>query len=191
MNLEEIRTAIARDPENRHFSKKGWVPVYTAHASAKVLIVGQAPGRRAQASGIPWDDLSGENLRDWLGVSRETFYDDAKIALVPMDFYFPGSKARGDVAPRKGFAEKWHPLIFKELPHIGLTILIGQYSQAFYLGDRRKATLTDTVDAFKEYLPEFLPLPHPSPRNNIWQKKNPWFKTRVISKLRKDVRRLL
>ena len=108
-----------------------------------------------------------------------------------MDFYFPGSEERGDLPPRKGFAEKWHPLILKEMPHISLIILIGQYAQEYYLKDQRKKTLTDTVHSFKDYLPKFLPLVHPSPRNNIWQKRNPWFKNLVIPELHKRVRKLL
>jgi uracil-DNA glycosylase len=187
MKLSKIRKAIRDDEENRIFTRKGWDPVYAAHEGARVLIIGQAPGRVAQENGIPWNDLSGDALREWLGVTREEFYDKTKIALVPMDFYFPGGKDRGDAPPRKGFAEKWHPLIFKEMPRIKLTILIGSYSQEMYLGAARKGTLTETVRAFKEYLPRYIPLVHPSPRNNIWQKKNPWFKKEVVTKLKKIV----
>ena len=187
-DLASIKIAIENDPENKAFSKKGWKPIYTAHPSATILIIGQAPGKIAQESGIPWNDASGDNLRNWLGISRDEFYDEKKVALIPMDFYFPGSKDRGDVAPRKGFAEKWHPEILKNMPHIKLTILIGQYSQELYLGEQRKKTLTDTVKSFDEYLPSYLPLVHPSPRNNIWQKKNPWFKKEVIPRLQKIVR---
>ena len=145
----------------------------------------------AQASGIPWNDLSGDNLRQWLGMTKEVFYDENKVALVPMDFYFPGSKERGDVAPRKGFAEKWHPLILENMPNIQLTILIGQYSQGLYIGTKRKKSLTETVASFEEYLPNYLPLVHPSPRNNIWLKKNPWFKEKVIPELQKIVKKIL
>ena len=191
MTLAKIKEAIINDPDNAAFGKKGWEPVYTAHKSAKILIIGQAPGRIAQESGIPWSDLSGDNLRSWLRVSKEEFYDEKLFALIPMDFYFPGSKERGDVPPRKGFAEKWHPLILKNMPNIQLTILIGQYSQELYLGTKRKKTLTETVRSYNEYLPQYLPLVHPSPRNNIWQKKNPWFKSELIPKLHKIVKKSL
>jgi uracil-DNA glycosylase len=191
MNLAEIRTAIAADPANRAFTGKGWKPVYTAHAAARILIVGQAPGRLAQDSGIPWNDPSGDNLRDWLGLTRDMFYDERKIALVPMDFYFPGSGERGDMPPRKEFAAKWHPVILENIPNIRLTLLVGIYAQERYLDRRRKPTLTETVKAYAEYLPEYLPLVHPSPRNNIWHSKNPWFKKHLVPKLRARVWRLM
>ncbi len=174
-------------PENRAFSLKNWEPIYSAHRGAKILIVGQAPGRIAQETRIPWNDKSGDNLRSWLGLSRDEFYDQTKVAFVPMDFYFPGSKERGDIAPRKGFAEKWHPLIIQQMPHIRLTILIGQYAQEYYLGAKRKNSLTETVKTYKDYLPKYLPLVHPSPRNNIWIKKNPWFKNQLLPELKKKV----
>ncbi len=126
-----------------------------------------------------------------MGVSRDVFYDETKVALVPMDFFFPGAKERGDVPPRKGFAEKWHPQIRAALPNITLTLLIGQYSHAYYLADRRKDTLTETVRAFDEYAPKLFPLVHPSPRNNIWQKKNPWFHAQVIPSLKRRILRVL
>lgn len=191
MSLDAIRHAIKKAPANRVFTKKGWEPVYTAHPKARLVIIGQAPGRKAQDSGVPWNDQSGDNLRAWLGLTRETFYDERVIALVPMDFYFPGTKERGDLPPRPGFAEKWHPMILKEMPSIKLTLLIGSYSQEYYIGDRRKDSLTETVKAFEEYLPEYFPLVHPSPRNNIWQKKNPWFSRRLLPELKKKVRYVL
>ena len=191
MNLSRIRQAIIKHPDNAWATKRGWKPVYTAHPSARIIIIGQAPGRLAQESTIPWDDPSGDNLRSWMNIDRETFYDKKKIALVPMDFYFPGSKERGDVPPRPGFAELWHPQILKELPNITLTLLIGQYSQKRYLGDIKKKTLTGTVKSYKEYLPGYFPVVHPSPRNNIWQKKNPWFQSNVLPAFRKAVAKAL
>ena len=185
MTLTEIKKQIIKDPENAAYLKQGWEPVYTAHPEAKILLIGQAPGIRAQESGVPWNDLSGENLRAWLGVDRDTFYDETKFALVPMDFYFPGSKERGDLPPRPGFAAKWHPPILGAMPNIELTILIGQYAQKRYLGDRLEQNLTETVKHFETYLPEYLPLVHPSPRNNIWQKKNPWFESNVLPVLQR------
>lgn len=191
MNLSQIRNAIIDDQENRAFRKRGWLPIYTASPKATVLIVGQAPGKTAQGTGIPWNDPSGDNLRGWLGLSREIFYDEHSIALVPMDFFFPGSKERGDLPPRKGFAEKWHPHILKQLPNIRLTLLVGQYAQKFYLGKRTKKTLSETVWAYREFLPEFVPLVHPSPRNNIWQKQHPWFQNEMIPKLQELIQTAL
>lgn len=185
MDLNTIRRKIQNAPENVSFKVKEWQPIYSAHPDARILIIGQAPGRVAQETKIPWNDKSGDNLRNWLGLSKEEFYNEKMVALVPMDFYFPGSLERGDVAPRKGFAEKWHPLILEQMPNIRLIILIGQYSQEYYLGAKRKDSLTETVRAYKEYLPTYLPLVHPSPRNNIWIKKNPWFYIDVIPSARK------
>ncbi|QSH39479.1 uracil-DNA glycosylase family protein [Candidatus Kaiserbacteria bacterium] len=187
MTLDVIRKSIINDSANSSFTKKGWVPVYTANEDARILIIGQAPGHIAQESTVPWNDKSGDNLRTWMNINRDTFYDKAKIALVPMDFYFPGSKEHGDMPPRKDFAAKWHPKILACMTHIKLTILIGQYAQTHYLEENRKETLTKTVRAYKDYLPEYFPLVHPSPRNNIWQKKNPWFKEDVLPNLQKVV----
>lgn len=184
MKLSEIRKAIIADPDNASFTKKGWTPVYTAHPQACIAIIGQAPGRLAQESHTPWNDPSGDNLRAWMNIDRETFYDETKIALIPMDFYFPGSKERGDLPPRKGLAEIWHPPIFAQMPHIALTLLVGQYAHAYYLQGRKKKTLTETVRAYREYAPHYIPLVHPSPRNNIWHKNNPWFKEEVVPYLR-------
>ena len=191
MTLEQIRKKIIDDRDNMPFTKKGWEPVYTAHISAKILIIGQAPGRLAQESSVPWNDPSGDNLRRWMNIDKDTFYNEMKIALIPMDFYFPGSKERGDAPPRKDFAEKWHPKILEYMPVIQLIILIGQYAQAYYLRGKRKKTLTATVRAYKEYGTLFVPLVHPSPRNNIWQKKNPWFEEEVLPFLRKAIARVL
>ena len=191
MSFKKIHQSIISDPQNAHFTQQGWKPIYTAHKSARVLIVGQAPGRLAQESNIPWNDPSGDNLRAWMGIDCEVFYDETKIALVPMDFYFPGSRDRGDVPPRKDFAEKWHPQILACMPNITLTLLIGQYAQKYYLGTRVKKSLTETVRAYHDYLPEYLPLVHPSPRNNIWHKKNPWFKKNMVPELQKQIKKIL
>ncbi len=189
--LEKVYADIVADPENKQYTEKHWKPLYTADPSARIMIVGQAPGHVAQESMIPWDDKSGDNLRSWLRISRETFYNKSIVSLIPMDFYFPGSKEKHDAPPRKGFAGKWHPRLLTLMPHIQLTILIGQYSQGYYLKDRAKRTLTETVRAYKEYLPEYLPLVHPSPRNNIWQKKNPWFKEELLPELQRYIGELL
>lgn len=189
--LERIRKEITDHPDNAWAKQRGWGPIYTAHADAKILIIGQAPGRLAQESGVPWDDPSGRNLRTWMAVSDEVFYDPTQVALVPMDFYFPGSKERGDLPPRPGFAKKWHTPILTEMRSVQLTLLIGQYAQNYYLGKDRKSNLTETVRAFAEFQPGRFPLAHPSPRNNIWQKKNPWFEKTLLPQLRKDVKTAL
>lgn len=166
-------------------------PVLRADARARILVVGQAPGTRVHATGIPWNDPSGDRLRAWLAVDRETFYDERRFAIVPTGLCYPGRGRSGDLPPRPECAPLWHPRLRPLLPHIGLTLLVGQYAQAYYLGDRRKATLTETVHAWREFLPEFLPLPHPSPRNTRWLQVNPWFEQVVIPVLRRCVHGLL
>ena len=163
-------------------------PVVSFEKSAKVLVIGQAPGTKVHASGVPWDDASGKRLRDWMGIDNDTFYDQTKIAIVPMGFCYPGKGKSGDLPPRPECAPLWHERILKILPEVSLTLLIGNYAQGYYLGDTKKKTLTETVRDFKNYLPKFLPLVHPSPRNQIWMKKNPWFEIEVIPELRKIVK---
>jgi uracil-DNA glycosylase len=167
-------------------------PVLRAAASARLLIVGQAPGSKVHASGIPWNDPSGNRLRDWLALDRETFYDERRIAIVPMGFCYPGRDARGgDLPPRPECAPLWHPPLRAALSRVEVTLLVGQYAQAQYLGKRRRPSLTETVRAWADYGPEFLPLPHPSWRNTGWLKKNPWFEAELLPELRARVRRLL
>ncbi len=166
-------------------------PVLSASRKAKVLIIGQAPGRKVHESGIPWDDKSGELLRQWLGVSDEVFYDPEKISLVPMGFCYPGKGKSGDLPPRPECAEAWHDKLMKGLTDVKLTVIIGQYAQAEYLKERRKRTLTDTVRSFEEYIPELIPIPHPSPRNRIWLKKNLWFESDLLPVLKDQVRSAL
>ena len=158
-------------------------PIVSAHYSAKVAIIGQAPGTKVHASGIPWDDASGKRLRAWLNISEEEFYDETKYAIVPMGFCYPGKGASGDLPPRKECAKEWHFRLFSEMPNIELNILLSNYAISYYL-PKRKKTLTDTVRNWKAYWPQYMPLPHPSPRNNIWLKKNPWFEREVIPVLR-------
>ena len=159
-------------------------PVLSASTTARVAIIGQAPGARVHESGIPWDDPSGDRLREWLGVDKKTFYDGSRIAIIPMGFCYPGKGKSGDLPPRPECAPLWHGEIFSHLKQIRLILLVGQYSQAYYLGKDQKETLTHTVRAWKEYAPRYFPLPHPSPRNNIWLKKNPWFEKNAVPKLR-------
>ncbi|NIA71071.1 uracil-DNA glycosylase family protein [Pelagibius litoralis] len=166
-------------------------PVLRAEAGAGLMIIGQAPGTRVHESGIPWNDRSGDRLRDWLAVPNETFYDAARIAIVPMGFCYPGVDAKGgDKPPRPECAPLWHPPLLAALPKMKLTLLVGLYAQGHYLGKRRQKNLTETVRAWRDYLPEYLPLPHPSWRNTAWLKKNPWFETDLLPELRKRVKRL-
>ena len=166
-------------------------PVVRAATGARLLIVGQAPGRKVHETGIPWNDPSGDLLRAWLDIDRERFYDETAIAIVPAGFCYPGKGKGGDLPPRPECAPLWHPRVRALLPNIRLTLLIGQYAQAYYLGERRKATLAGTVRARNEFAPDFLPLPHPSPRNRRWLRNNDWFEREVVPELRARVRELL
>lgn len=165
--------------------------------AAKILIVGQAPGTKVHASGIPWDDTSGKRLRNWLGVTPKVFYDESKFAIVPMGFCYPGrtvdAKGRGgDNPPRPECAPLWHPRVLSHLPNIRLTLLIGSYAQAWYLRDRRRATLGETVRAWADYADSgFLPLVHPSPRNQMWLRRNAWFEAEIVPYLRQKVAEFL
>lgn len=166
-------------------------PVVQAHRDARLLIIGQAPGRKVHDTGIPWNDASGQRLREWLGISGEAFYDPHRVAIVPMGLCYPGRGASGDAPPRPECAPRWHGEIIHRLPAVRLTLLIGQYAQAFYLGSRRKRTLSDTVHAWREYLPSgYLPLVHPSPRNQGWLRHHPWFEAELLPQLRGIIRSL-
>jgi uracil-DNA glycosylase len=162
-------------------------PVVRASASSRLLIVGQAPGRRVHETGIPWNDPSGDLLRSWLRLTPEQFYDERRIAIVPTGFCYPGTGRNGDLPPRPECAPHWHPQFLKAMPEIRLTLLIGAYAQKYYLQSACKATLTDTVAHYAQYLPRFFPLPHPSPRNRLWLKRNPWFEQEALPVLRQWV----
>lgn len=162
-------------------------PVLQAGSSARLLIVGQAPGTKVHASGVPWSDASGRRLRDWLQLDEATFYDPAQVAIVPMGFCYPGRAGSGDAPPRPECRATWHPRLLPLLPNVRLTLLIGQYAHAYFLQSRRKPSLGDTVRAWRDYLPDTLPLPHPSPRNVAWFKANPWFEGEVLPTLRERV----
>ena len=190
-SLEQLVADIMADEQNASYTEQGIKPLFTVPKTARINIVGQAPGIRAQESGLYWNDQSGDNLRKSLGVDRETFYNSGLFAVVPMDYYFPGKGKSGDLAPRKGFADKWHKRTLALAPNIELHILVGSYAQRYYLKQKSSAKLTDTVKHYKDYLPEFFPLVHPSPRNNIWQRKNPWFEEEVIPDLQKRVKAIL
>jgi len=161
-------------------------PILRASPTARLLIVGQAPGRRVHETGIPWNDPSGDLLRQWLGMTREAFYDQSRIAIVPTGFCYPGTVNGSDLPPRPECAPLWHPQLRAAMPDIQLTLLIGAYAQAYYLG-RRGRTLADTVRAWRKFAPDYLPLPHPSPRNRGWLKQNPWFESEVLPALRERV----
>ncbi|MBS0591776.1 MAG: uracil-DNA glycosylase family protein [Proteobacteria bacterium] len=166
-------------------------PVLQAHAAARLRIVGQAPGKKVHETGIPWNDASGRRLRDWLGLSPEQFYDARKVAIMPMGFCYPGRGASGDLPPRPECAPCWHARLNALLPNVELTILVGRHAQKYYLAQRCEATLGETVKAWKLYLPlGFLPLPHPSPRNQPWCVRNPWFEADLVRRLRDIVRSL-
>ena len=166
-------------------------PVFQISRTARILIAGQAPGSKVHASGVPFDDASGDRLRDWLGLDRETFYDANRVTILPMGFCYPGTGKSGDQPPRPECAIAWREKILGELSAVKLTLVIGQYAMAWHLGPRAKATLTETVRAWREFSPALFPLPHPSPRNNIWLKKNPWFTRDVLPELRKQIKAAL
>jgi uracil-DNA glycosylase len=166
-------------------------PVLRASATARLLVVGQAPGTLVHGSGIPWNDASGMRLREWLRMDRNAFYDEDNVAIVPMGFCYPGRGGAGDLPPRPECARTWHPRLLPMLGGVRMTLLIGQYAQAYFLGEARKKTLTDTVAAWREFAPRFFPLPHPSPRNVGWFRHNPWFNDEVLPALRANVAELM
>ena len=186
-----IRQAIIDDPMNREMRERGYQPLYVASPDSRIVLIGQAPGRKAQESMRPWNDASGVALREWLGVTADQFYDPALFAILPMDFYYPGKGAGGDLPPRKGFAATWHPRLLAHMPGVQLTILIGAYAQKHYLGSRARANLTETVRSYREYLPEYLPLVHSSPLNFRWHLQHPWFAQDVIPDIQAIVGRVL
>ncbi|NMM39132.1 MAG: uracil-DNA glycosylase family protein [Glaciimonas sp.] len=166
-------------------------PIVRAAAQARILIVGQAPGARVHVSGIPWDDASGDRLRTWLGIDLASFHDESLFAIIPMGFCYPGRGTSGDKAPRRECAQMWLDSLLEQLPEIQLTLLIGQYAQHHFLGANRRPSLTETVRAWQEYAPTFIPLPHPSPRNQGWFQRHPWFENEVLTMLRGRVKSIL
>jgi len=185
--VKKIRSCTLCEPS----LAEGANPVLQASPEAKILIVGQAPGIRVHRSGIPFDDPSGDRLRCWMGIESGIFYDSSKIAVIPMGFCYPGTGKSGDLPPRPECAKTWRQPLLELLPSIKLTLVVGQYAIAWHLGNRKQKNLTRTVQNWKSYGPEIIPLPHPSPRNNIWIKKNPWFSGEVLPELRKSVGALL
>lgn len=165
-------------------------PVIQIHPNARILIAGQAPGRKVQASGIPFDDASGDRLRDWMGITKDVFYDPQQVAIVPMGFCFPGTGKSGDLPPRPECAETWRERVLDQLPNIESTLVIGKYAQDYHFNHSAK-TVTELVNNWQEYWPDRIPLPHPSPRNNLWLRKNPGFESELIPRLQTQIAKIL
>ena len=190
MSISSIVEKIKSDERNAEYTERGIPPIFQLNEGAKILIIGQAPGRKVEESQIPFDDKSGEKLITWMGIDRETFYSN-KIAILPMDFYYPGKGKTGDLPPRKFIAEEYHRDLLAELGNVQMTILIGKYAMDYYLKGDMKRNLTETVRCFAEYLPNYFPIVHPSPLNFRWQAKNPWFMEEVVPVLEKRVADIL
>ena len=185
--LNEIKTCtICKD-----FLPYAPNPIIRASTKSKILIIGQAPGQKVQNSGIPWDDASGKELRSWLHVTSDQFYDKTLFSIMPMGMCYPGTGKSGDLPPRKECAITWHDKVLAKMPNIQLILLIGKYAQDYYLGKSVKENLTETVRNYQDYLPNYLPLPHPSPRNNIWKRKNEWFTHDILPILNLKVLEIL
>lgn len=165
-------------------------PVVRVGETARILVVGQAPGVRVHASGIPWDDPSGDRLRAWMGVGKDAFYDESRIAIIPMGYCYPGRGSGGDMPPRRECATLWLGQLLAWLPQVEVTLLIGQYAQRHFLGNRHNQSLTETVRGWAEFAPQYIPLPHPSPRNQPWFKHHPWFEQQLVPVLRARINAL-
>ena len=193
MNDKKFNKIIKRlkeDSRNKSYTERGIPPIFQVSPKAQILIIGQAPGKKVEESLIPFNDKSGEKLVQWMGIDRDTFYSE-EIAILPMDFYYPGKGKTGDLPPRSFIAKEYHKDILDLMPDIKLTILIGSYSMKYYLGKGMKENLTETVRSYKEYLPKYFPIVHPSPLNFRWQKANPWFEGEIVSVLRDMVGKIL
>jgi uracil-DNA glycosylase len=185
--LQEVRGCRACEA----YLPLGPRPILQISGSARILIVGQAPGVAVHRTGIPWNDPSGKTLRAWMGVDEAVFYDARRIAIIPMGYCYPGRGKSGDLPPRRECAELWLDKLLGYLPDIELTLLIGQYAQRHFLASRRKASLTETVRSWQDYGPDLLPLPHPSPRNRGWLKRNPWFESELLPAMRGRITEVL
>ena len=188
--FDKIIKKLKEDSRNKSYTERGIPPIFQVSPKAQILIIGQAPGKKVEESLIPFNDKSGEKLVQWMGIDRDTFYSE-KIAILPMDFYYPGKGKTGDLPPRSFIAKEYHKDILDLMPDIKLTILIGSYSMKHYLGKSMKENLTETVRSYKEYLPKYFPIVHPSPLNFRWQKANPWFEGEVVPVLRDKVHKIL
>lgn len=185
--IEQVSKCVICEPH----LPLGARPVIQFNPNARILITGQAPGIKVHETGVPFNDASGNRLREWLGLTRDEFYDANNIAILPMGFCYPGKGKTGDLPPRKECAPAWREQLLAALPNIELTIVLGKYAQAYHLPDTKKMPLTELVKSWREYWPNYLVLPHPSPRNNIWLKKNPWFEQDVLPELDKRIATIL
>ncbi|MCC6193507.1 MAG: uracil-DNA glycosylase family protein [Burkholderiales bacterium] len=190
-SLDTLLAAVRACRRCEHELPLGARPVVRAHQAARILVVGQAPGLRVHATGVPWDDPSGQRLRDWMGVRAETFYDETLVAIIPMGFCYPGRGNGGDMPPRRECAELWLDSLLAKLPSIRTTLLVGQYAQRHFLGSRAKRSLTETTRAWREYAPRYIPLPHPSPRNQPWFRRHPWFEQQLVPEIKAAVEALV
>ena len=188
--FDKIIKKLKEDSRNKSYTERGIPPIFQVSPKAQILIIGQAPGKKVEESLIPFNDKSGEKLVQWMGIDRDTFYSE-KIAILPMDFYYPGKGKTGDLPPRSFIAKEYHKDILDLMPDIKLTILIGSYSMKYYLGKGMKENLTETVRSYKEYLPKYFPIVHPSPLNFRWQKANPWFEGEVVPIFKDMVHKIL
>ena len=190
-SFEQLKQEIMEDSDNKKYTDVGIEPLFSTPSTAKILIVGQAPGIKAQESKIFFNDKSGIKLREWMGIDDKIFYKSGLIGVVPMDFYYPGKGKSGDLPPRKNFAQKWHSKVLELMPNLELIILVGKYAQDYYLGNDKKENLTATVFNYEQYLPRYFPIVHPSPLNFRWHNKNLWFIEEVVPELQKRVKEIL
>ena len=190
-SFEQLKQEIMVDSDNKKYTDVGIEPLFSTPKTAKILIIGQAPGIKAQESKIFFNDKSGVKLREWMGIDDEIFYKSGLVGVVPMDFYYPGKGKSGDLPPRKNFAKKWHDKVLELMTNLELIILVGKYAQDYYLGNEKQQNLTETVFNYKQYLPRYFPIVHPSPLNFRWHSKNPWFIKEVVPELQKRVKEIL
>ena len=190
-SFEQLKQEIMADSDNKKYTDEGIEPLFSTPSTARILIVGQAPGIKAQESKIFFNDKSGIKLREWMGIDDEIFYKSGLIGVVPMDFYYPGKGKSGDLPPRKNFAKKWHDKVLELMPNLELIVLVGKYAQDYYLGNEKQQNLTETVFNYKQYLPRYFPIVHPSPLNFRWHNKNSWFIEEVVPELKKRVKEIL
>ncbi|MBU7561507.1 uracil-DNA glycosylase family protein [Weissella cibaria] len=187
----DLKAEIMADPRNQSFTERGLEPIYMVGQDVRILIIGQAPGLKVEQTGVSFNDKSGDRLREWMGIDRDVFYESGLIGVLPMDFYYPGKAKTGDLPPRKFVAQEWHQRIMATMPKIDLILLLGGYSQKYYLDVKSSETLTSIVKRFADFGPKYFPLAHPSPLNNIWLAKNPWFEATVVPALQKRVATIL
>ena len=188
--MKQLLNSIQNCNECAAYLPLGPRPILSVHPKSKVIIIGQAPGKIVHETGIPWNDQSGENLRNWMGIDSDKFYDSTKISIIPMGFCYPGKGKSGDLPPRIECAPLWHQKVLNKMEGAELILLIGKYAQDYYLNNKKQKTLTETVFNFRDYLPKYFVLPHPSPRNNIWMFKNKWFYKEVIPELQHFIKKL-